>query len=153
MNFPRIIPYPLHARERNSPGRDRRILQVKEARAVVYKQNLVGCVHGTLPSHYFRPWKLSFPICLWNQLPVTSSTGSPAGGSGPDLRMPRSFRKIRRFFLRVPRPTNESADFQFALRAPSLPFCLLQWVKYPGGKSDGLFRRRDGCVGFLECEK
>lgn len=39
------------AREiRPDVSQDPRIPQVKEARAVVYKQRLVRCVHGTLPS-------------------------------------------------------------------------------------------------------
>jgi len=132
MNFPRMIPRICCARPRNSLGRFTGFVvpQVREARAVVYKQRLLWwCVHGTLPGIILGRGN-SLPICLWNQLPVTSSTCSPAERNG---RRPSGLRGPREnppFFPRdSPRPTNESADFQFALRTRSLPFCLLQRVK------------------------
>lgn len=126
MNFPRMIPYIYMLRASEKFARTRFtgdpliIPQVREARAAVYKQRLLRCVHGTLPTIILGRGNSPSAICLWNQLPVTSSAlRSPAERNG--WRRPsgalESHRKIRRFLIGITgSPTNESADFQFALR-------------------------------------
>jgi len=137
-----MIPRICCARPRNSLGRFTGFVvpQVREARAVVYKQRLLWwCVHGTLPGIILGRGN-SLPICLWNQLPVTSSTCSPAERNG---RRPSGLSgasgKSAVFFLGTGRGRQTSRPIFNLLYGPGV--CLSAFfgeLSNPGGGTGGL---------------
>lgn len=106
-------------------------------------------------SHYFRPGKLSFPICLWNQLPVTSSARSPAERSGRGILQPPEFPQENPPFLSTRFRGRQTSRPIFNLLSTSPGVCLsafLSELSNPGGKTGGLFesetRRLRGIFGM-----
>lgn len=113
------------------------------------------CTRYAAP-HYFRPGKLSFPICLWNQLPVTSSACSPAERSGRGIPQPPEFPQEN-----PPFPSSRSRGRQtsrpiFNLLSTDPEVCLSAFfseLSNPGGKTGDLFesetrRRLRGIFGM-----
>jgi len=67
--------------------------------------------------------------------------------------LPRPERKIRRFFLGTPRPTNESADFNLLYGPRVCLSAFFSELSNPGGETGVLFESETVAWDCWECEK